>query len=270
MSIAQSYLDKQFTVTDSDARIRDAANLIEYLVFKPGDLIPPGKSVGDPKTIPDGFVVAITEVKMLPTGSKSSTVFAKAVDARTRNEIGWTSTRNLAGGFVNETLGTLLPSLGDGRFGPNAAWSGGSYLGQVDLVRIVDVDSEIETIAVNTVKEYFAMTTAALRNSVKVTIKSGFRSYPEQKHLFEGFSRGLPGFNKAAKPGFSNHQNGTAFDIAVSGGVGNNTYDWLCINATSFGFVRTVSREPWHWEFNPTRAKAAKNAGTFKTPNVRD
>ena len=32
--------------------------------------------------------------------------------------------------------------------------------------------------------------------------------------------------------------------------------------------VRTVSGEPWHWEFDEDRAASALAAGTFKTPNV--
>jgi len=32
--------------------------------------------------------------------------------------------------------------------------------------------------------------------------------------------------------------------------------------------VRTVSKEPWHWEYDPGKAQAAVAANTFKTPNV--
>ena len=229
-----------------------------------------GMAVGDLKRIPQSARVSIDEIKIVSTGSKSRTVFGHAV-SEAGVAFGWTSTKNLAGTFINETLGVIVPEAGAGRFGPNAAWSGGSYLKQIDLVEIVDSDHEIERIAVDTVEQYIAMSQAALENDdVNVQLNSGFRSYGEQKLLWEGFTKGLPGFNRAAKPGFSNHQNGVAFDIAVSGGSGNLTYDWLKDNATSFGFLRTVSREPWHWEYDPDRAEAAKKKGKFKAPGVSD
>jgi LAS superfamily LD-carboxypeptidase LdcB len=137
-------------------------------------------------------------------------------------------------------------------------------------VEIVDNKVEIERIAVSTIEPFSEMVAAARLDGVTVALNSGFRSYPEQKFLWDGFNRGLPGFNLAAKPGFSNHQNGVAFDIAVAGGSGSPTYDWLRTNATSFGFLRTVSGEPWHWEHDPPRAATARSRGTLKTPNVSD
>lgn len=119
-----------------------------------------------------------------------------------------------------------------------------------------------------TAAPYADLVNAAARDGVLVTLNSGFRSYPEQKNLYEGFVKKLPGFNKAAKPGFSNHQNGIAFDLSVPGGDGNPTYEWLKRRGPKFGFVRTVNNEPWHWEFDETNAQLALAAGTFKTPSV--
>ncbi len=75
-----------------------------------------------------------------------------------------------------------------------------------------------------------------------MTINSAFRSYREQEALYEGFIKKLPGFNTAAKPGASKHQNGVAFDIQVAGGAGDPCYDWLTKNAPQRGFVRTVEQ----------------------------
>ena len=36
------------------------------------------------------------------------------------------------------------------------------------------------------------------------------------------------------------------------------------LHATAFGFVRTVSKEPWHWEFDEPKAQFALAAGTFE------
>ncbi len=259
MSLTESFRDKVFVVADADARIRRADDL---MAFQPA----PGGGV---RRIPQGARISISEVRRVEAGSRAIIVFGRAHAADGGPEFGWTSTRNLERKFMNETLGITPPAPGAGRFGPNAAWADGVFLGQVDLVEIVDAKLEIERLALKTIAPYAALVAAAAADGVDITLNSGFRSYPEQKHLHDGFTRGLPGFNTAAKPGFSKHQNGIAFDIAVAGGDGNPTYEWLKRQATRFGFVRTVSGEPWHWEFDEPRAQAARASGSFKTPNVR-
>lgn len=251
MELAESFRDKTFTVVDPDARIRSETDLAQLTTA----------------TIPKDTRIRIAAVKVLETGNKSSIVFCRATSEDGR-EFGWTSTRNLDGKFVNETIGTVAPEHGAGRFGPNAAWSRGQYVGQVELVAILDAKLEIERLALHTIEPYLRMVQAGAADGVLVAINSGFRSYPEQKLLWEGFSRGIPGFNRAAKPGASNHQNGIAFDIAVPGGDGNPTYEWMKKKATGFGFVRTVNGEPWHWEYDPDKASAAAARGAFKAPNV--
>ncbi|WP_326542402.1 M15 family metallopeptidase [Pseudorhodoferax sp.] len=258
MDIAESFRDKTFVVDDPDARIRREADLMAFETDAAGRI----------RTIAQGTVVRIVEVKVAEAGSRSSIVFGRAASADGAQLLGWSSTRNLRGKFMNETIGVVRPEPGAGRFGPNAAWARGEYLRQVDLVAIVDAKLEIERLALDTIAPYAAMVAAASADGIGITLNSGFRSYPEQKYLHDGFVRGLPGFNTAAKPGFSNHQNGIAFDIAVAGGDGNPTYEWLKRNAPAFGFVRTVNKEPWHWEFDEPKAQAALAAGTFKTPGV--
>ncbi|MBT9501368.1 MAG: M15 family metallopeptidase [Burkholderiaceae bacterium] len=258
MSFAESYRDKTFVVDDADARIRRDDDLMAFVPTAGGTF----------QTITKGTEVKVVEVRVAEGGSKSSIVFCRATSTDGSRVLGWTSTRNLAGKFMNETIGLVQPEPGAGRFGPNAAWSNGEYLGQLELVAVVDSRLDIERLALNTIGAYAALVAAAARNGIQVTLNSGFRSYPEQKHLHEGFVRGLPGFNTAAKPGFSKHQNGIAFDLSVAGGDGNPTYEWLKRHATTFGFVRTVSREPWHWEFDEPKAQVALAAGTFKTSTV--
>lgn len=268
MGIEQSFLGKVFVVEDPDARIRDDANPVNYTKYMAGDQLPPGKTVGDFKVIAKGTNIKVANIVRLPTGSQSVTVLARATSQDGMRVFGLTSTRNLRGKFVNETLALLTPKTGAGQFSPTAAWSRGTYLGQVDLVEIMDGGLDIECIALSTAAPYLDMVRAAEAAGVTVAINSGFRSYLEQKYLYEGYSAGRPGFNLAAKPGRSNHQNGIAFDIAVAGGDGSPTYEWLKTNATGFGFVRTVSGEPWHWEYDVAKANHAGNNGTFKTPGV--
>ena len=251
MPFSPSFTGKTFVIDDDDARIRDPNNL----------------AVITAQVIPRGTQVRVNAIKMLRTGVKTGIVCADVSPANGGASIGMTSTRNFAGQFINETIGFQPKENSTDQKGPNAAWSGGNFLGQVDLVEIVDSTFEIERMTLDTVGPYLQMVAAAATKNVQVSINSGFRSFAEQEALFQGFTNHVPGFNLAARPGFSNHQNGIALDINVAG-FGGPTYNWLTLNATSFGFVRTVNNEPWHWEHDLPKATAAKNQGTFKTPNV--
>ncbi len=266
MNLAESYRDKIFVVEDQDARIRREDDLAAFVPAAAGQ---PASASGF-LIIPRGAAVRIDAVRLLETGAKKAIVFGFALDAADGRPLGWTSTRNLRGRFLNETIGSSPTPASRNQFGPNAAWAGGNCLGQVDLALLVANDEEIERLALNTLDAYFALVAAGAAEDVPILLNSGFRSWPEQKLLHDGFTRRLPGFNRAAKPGFSNHQNGIAFDISVAGGDGNPTYEWLKRHATGFGFVRTVTGEPWHWEQDATRANEAARRGAFRTANVRD
>jgi hypothetical protein len=64
----------------------------------------------------------------------------------------------------------------------------------------------------------------------------------EQQYLYDCYlTKSCNNGNLAAKPGYSNHQNGRAVDVSTS--------SWLFANAAKFGFVRTVPSEDWHWEY---------------------
>lgn len=259
---ANSYRRRSFKVVDPDARLRDPDNLMAYLRAAQAD------EHGNRAflTIPKDTVVNVDEARNIDRGADAPLLFAHAVDAN-GNEIGWTSTRNFEGRFVNETL-AAMPPKGNDKKGPNAAWAGGSFLRQVTLVPIVGARLQLLYLAADTVGPYFELVRAAAASSVTVAINSGFRSWREQKQLFDGYKKGLKGYNLAAEPGRSKHQNGIAFDIDVAGGAGNPTYDWLVTNATRFGFLRTVNKEPWHWEYDPAQAATAQAAGTFKLDRV--
>lgn len=110
-----------------------------------------------------------------------------------------------------------------------------------------------------------ALAAAARQDSVSFKAKSGYRSHDFQKKLLSRrMAKGLS-FAEAcryvAPPGFSEHQTGTALDLAVSSGTFANSsaYRWLQANADRFGFVETYPNdslsnlpwEPWHWCYNP-------------------
>jgi hypothetical protein len=65
-----------------------------------------------------------------------------------------------------------------------------------------------------------------------------------------------------APPGRSPHHTGRAIDIHVGGSISTSAsnvayqrkqaaFKWLVCNASRFGFY-PYTREPWHWEYNPT------------------
>ena len=81
-----------------------------------------------------------------------------------------------------------------------------------------------------------------------------------QAYLRRLFENGIG--NLASKPGYSNHQNGIAFDLNTSGSGGTGTgtvYNWLKENSWKFGFIRTVRSEHWHWEYRPHSVKEGKH-----------
>lgn len=252
---SESYKGKTFKVSDADARLRKADAIHEFVT----------KADGTPALIPQGTLICVKGVRIEPAGAKAVNLFVDAEAADGSGAFGWTSGGNLEGGFLSETLGAVPPPAGAKQDGPNAAWANGKFLGQVTLVKVAGTRKEVEHIAESTCDPFLAMVEAARRDGIAIGINSGFRSFPEQKHLHDGFTKKLPGFNPANRPGTSNHQNGIAFDIDVGGGTATKTYGWLAKNATSFGFLRTVSRESWHWEYLPAKAKAAKARGVHST-----
>lgn len=88
--------------------------------------------------------------------------------------------------------------------------------------------------------------------SVSFVVTSSFRVMSEQEYFYRCY-RIKENFgvvvcndgNLAARPGYSNHQNGIAMDIETS------AYEWMRVNAHKYLFVRTVDIEKWHWEFRP-------------------
>lgn len=237
----QSYLNKTFAIADPDARIRQDGDLLSYVM-----------EGGKPKLIPKGTEIKVTDTKVL-----NELVFVRA------DGLGWTAASNLKNGFLNETLATFEPQ-DDNQKGPNAAWDNGNFLKQITLIQIVGADKQLKFISSEIAEFYLSLVNAAEADGVLLPLKSGFRTYAKQEFLYNGFINKLPNFNLAAKPGFSNHEDGFAYDFAISGYEGNALYDWLKAHAPKHGFVRTVNKEPWHWEYRPQVAAT----GVYKTANV--
>lgn len=126
--------------------------------------------------------------------------------------------------------------------------------GQPRTLQIVTVQGK--NLEVKQAKRFLEMQEAARRDGVDLKLVSGFRTMAEQRHLYDGWVNRRPGFNLAARPGYSEHQNGTALDLNTSGpsdsrGSGK-VYNWLEKNGRKFGFER-IPAEHWHWEFKGNR-----------------
>lgn len=237
----KSYLSKTFTIEDPDSRIRNDNDLLSFTMED-----------GRAKTIPLATQINVSDTRFL-----NETLFVNA------DGWGWTAASNLKNKFLNETLTIFEPTDANPK-GPNAAWDNGRFIKQLTLIQIVGADRTLKYISSDVAEFYLALVNAAERDGVLLPLKSGFRTYPKQETLHDGYIRRLPGFNLAAKPGFSNHQDGFAYDFAVSGYEGNPLYDWLKHNGPTHGFVRTVNKEPWHWEYRPEVART----GVYKIARV--
>ena len=177
--------------------------------------------------------------------------------------------------ITNAPLWTAASNLQQGWlkiFGPNSAWKRGRFIGMLNLVDVVGTGLRAKQVALDTLSAYQNLCDNALTAGVQITLNSGFRSYPQQERLYINYKKGIKGYNLAALPGRSNHQNGIAFDLNTTGKKGTGwgiVYNWLKQHATSFGFLRTVRTEHWHWVYNPNRAAQAKQIGEYRSWMIR-
>jgi LAS superfamily LD-carboxypeptidase LdcB len=107
---------------------------------------------------------------------------------------------------------------------------------------------------------------AAKKDKITLYVKSGYRSFAEQKSLKSAYSvmYGAGTANAfSADQGYSEHQLGTTIDFITTGTGGQlngfdktAAYTWLLANAYRFGFVLSYPKgntyyvyEPWHWRY---------------------
>lgn len=166
---------------------------------------------------------------------------------------GFVLTENLTGKWANVK-------------GKHATWVKGRYTGQIDLVSTMGAsgasvkmrymkgdsgNSENDMFA-----KYLKMAEAAESDGVIIELISGFRTYPEQKYLDDNENE--PGFNTAATPGYSPHQNGIAIDINSKHTEDLDVNKWLMKNSYRYGFVKPLKmgyEEAHHWEYKPNNTR---------------
>ncbi len=93
------------------------------------------------------------------------------------------------------------------------------------------------------------MVADARKEGIELRPRSGFRTSTQQRFLYNLFKSGYGA--RAARPGRSRHEKGTAVDIAL--GASSGAYKWLLENGRKYHFVRPLRSEPWHWEYRPRR-----------------
>lgn len=121
------------------------------------------------------------------------------------------------------------------------------------------------------------MIAAAEEDGISLWVRSGFRSYSTQKSLYEGYVRqdGKAAADRySARPGYSEHQTGLAFDLNSLSQSFANTPEgkWLAAHCHEYGFiirypdgkedVTGYMYEPWHVRYlGKETAKAVYDSG---------
>ena len=105
------------------------------------------------------------------------------------------------------------------------------------------------------------MQTAAYKDGISLWVCSGYRSYYDQKYLYDMYCNrdGKAAADKySARPGYSDHQTGMAIDVnnASDSFGGTREAKWLANNCAKYGFIIRYPKgkeaytgyqyEPWH------------------------
>ena len=123
-------------------------------------------------------------------------------------------------------------------------------------------DLKSSRIAFNAFKQ---MSDAASKEGYGIVINSAYRSYQDQIEIAEYYKKwyGQGYVDKyVAKPGFSEHQTGLAYDIgsrSVNVFANSKEYEWMKNNAYKYGFIERFTKryenvtgfrmEPWHYRY---------------------
>jgi LAS superfamily LD-carboxypeptidase LdcB len=130
------------------------------------------------------------------------------------------------------------------------------------------------------------MANAATKDGVHLTVVSGFRSFEDQKSIWDNkylnlFAKHYPDplervkkiLEYSAMPGSSRHHWGTDFDLNsvdpayFETEAGKKIYAWLVKNASTYGFVQPYTKgrsrgyheEKWHWSYAPVSKSLLKS-----------
>ena len=126
-----------------------------------------------------------------------------------------------------------------------------------------------------TFNAYLAMRDSALREGITLTIISATRNFDRQRQIWESKWQNTQGNDTtkvrqimrfSSMPGTSRHHWGSELDFISAEpdywtrGKGLRIYNWLCTNASKFGFFQPYTADPtrtgyaeerWHWSYAP-------------------
>lgn len=129
------------------------------------------------------------------------------------------------------------------------------------------------------VPDLTALFNAAAAAGVPLSLTSSYRSYSNQVETYNTWVR-VNGSTAAAdtvsaRPGYSEHQTGLAFDLSAGGCSlecfrSSAQYQWMLTNAATYGFIERYppglesitgySPEAWHWRYvGPATAQQMKS-----------
>ena len=116
-------------------------------------------------------------------------------------------------------------------------------------------------------RAFIKMFNAAKEDNINLILNSGYRSYADQKAVYEDFDKNYGeeyADNYAARAGYSEHQTGFAYDIVSPGTMGEDfdkteAFEWLQENAHKYGFILRYPKdkeeytgfkyESWHYRY---------------------
>jgi len=142
------------------------------------------------------------------------------------------------------------------------------------------VNSRGATLSAKAIDAFNSLMSAADAEGINLSITSSYRSYSNQVSTY-AYWVGVSGADGAdtysARPGYSEHQTGLAFDISSNGCVldcfgTSPAYGWMQANAAQYGFIQRYyagydsitgyKAEEWHYRYVGTAiAQDMKNRG---------
>lgn len=129
-----------------------------------------------------------------------------------------------------------------------------------------------------------AMFNAAAAAGIPLSLTSAYRSYSNQVATYNNWvvvnGSTAAADTVSARPGYSEHQTGFAFDLSAGGCslecfAGSSQYTWMQANAATYGFVERYphgfesitgySPEAWHWRYVGPAVAQDMKAKAIKT-----
>lgn len=136
-----------------------------------------------------------------------------------------------------------------------------------DLTTVYDANGSAYLLSAKAAPSFKAMSDAAIADGQSFYLTSSYRSYSDQVSTYAYWvnTSGKAGADTySARPGYSEHQTGLAFDVAANGRVlsefgPTSQYQWLQAHAADYGFIQRYyagyesitgyDAEEWHYRY---------------------